>query len=437
MRNFYLSSGFRRKPTRIKPLAAGVIYYYLKPVLGLIRWCFILWLAGCAGRFSALAQIDPYPRDLVQLGYNGALEGKSPLAAYMFYYRNSPNFYRTNLTLRLALAPVYLDAELGIAQALGENTDLGIGLAGGGYADSYDEIRGGRFLESESFTGHGGETSVSLYHCFNPGAQIPLNGMLRGSVHYSTYHADDSTAATFQLPGDQTSFAFRTGLRWGGKEPTLFPSLAMELSLWYEGHYRTGSGSYGFAGDRELNPFSHLFWLQALLAYTWPESQHNFYINLTAGSSLDADRFSAYRLGALLPLVSEFPLSLPGYYFNEISARNYALLGANYIVPLDHKHHWNINFTGTTALVDYLPGLAQAGNWHSGVGAGLLYQAQSVKVMVGYAYGIDAIRSHGRGAQSLGVLMQFDLGHAWHKLLNPEQPGRWRGFQKVLGLFRD
>ena len=406
-------------------------------MFGFTRCCVTVWLAGWFCQLAAFAQIDPYPRALVQLGYNGSLQGKSPLAAYMFYYRNTPNFYRTNLTLRLALAPVYLDAELGIAQALGENTDLGIGLAGGGYADSYDEIRGGKFLERESFTGHGGETSVSIYHCFNPGAQIPLNGMVRGIVHYATYHEGDQTADNFKLPGDQTSLSFRTGLRWGGKEPTLFPSLAMELSVWYEGYYRLGSGSYGFAGDRAINPFSHLFWIQTLLAYTLPESQQNFYINLTAGTSVDADRFSAYRLGALLPLVSEFPLSLPGYYFNEISARNYVLLGANYIVPLDPKHRWNINFTGTTAVVDYLSGLAQKGNWHSGVGAGLLYQSPSLKVMLGYAYGIDAIRSQGHGAHSIGVLLQFDLGHARQALLNPEQPNRWRGFQKVLGVFSD
>lgn len=402
-----------------------------------MRRGFLVLLAGWACGTTAFAQIDPYPRDLIQLGYNGALQGKAPLAAYMFYYRNSPNFYRTNLTLRLALAPVYLDAELGIAHALGENTDLGIGLAGGGYADSYDEIRGGKFLESESFTGHGGETSVSIYHLFNPGAQIPLNGMLRGIVHYSTYHRDDQTAANFQLPSDQTTFSVRTGLRWGGKEPLLFPSLAMELSVWYEGYFRTGSGDYGFAGDRSINPSSHLFWIQTLLAYTFPESRQNFFINLTAGTSVDADRFSAYRLGALLPLVSEFPLSLPGYYFNEISARNYVLLGANYIVPLDAKDRWNINFTGTTAGVDYVAGLAQNGNWHSGVGAGVLYQSQSLKIMVGYAYGIDAIRTNGRGAHSIGVLMQFDLGHAKQTLFNPDQPSRWRGFQKVLGVFGD
>ena len=397
----------------------------------------LILLATWAGALAASAQVDPFARELIQLGYNGSLQGKAPLAAYIYYYRNLPDFYRTNLTLRLAVAPVYLDAELGISHVFNADTDLGLGLAGGGYADSYDEIRGGKFLEAESFVGHGGEASLSLYHCFNPGQLIPLNGVLRGIVHYSTYDRNSDTAGAFQLPADRTAFSIRTGVRWGGKEPTLYPALAMELSAWYEGWFRTGAGSYGFARDRAVEKTTHLFWLQALLAYTLPESQQNFFVNLTAGASVDADRFSAYRLGALLPLVSEFPLSLPGYYFNEISARNYVLFGLNYNVPLDARHHWNLNFTGTTAAVDYLPGLAQPGNWHSGVGSGLLYESQSLKVMVGYAYGVDAIRGNGRGAHSIGVLMQFDLGHARHALLSPEQPGRWRGFEKILGALRD
>src|ERR1041384_4806508 len=140
------------------------------------------------GPLSVFSQIDPMPRELIQLGYNASFEGHAPLSAYAFYYRNAPDFLKnTNLTLRLAIAPVYIDSELGIARALGENTDVGIGLAGGGFADSYDEIRQGTFYKGESFTGHGGETSLSLYHCFNPGALIPLNGVLRGTARFSTY----------------------------------------------------------------------------------------------------------------------------------------------------------------------------------------------------------------------------------------------------------
>jgi hypothetical protein len=393
----------------------------------------LTWLALFAPVFAS-AQIDPVRRDLIQFGYNQAFEGHQPLAAYAFYYHNQPDFVRTNLTLRLAVAPVYLDSELGFIGALGPNTDLGIGLAGGGFSDSYNEIRGGEFMPGESFDGNGAEISASIYHLFNPGDEIPLNFVLRGTAHYTVYNPNDDTAANFTLPGDHGDFNVRTGVRWGGVEPTLFPPLAMELSVWYEGHVRSNPGSYGFNGDRELKEQSHLFWAEAALAYTLPQSQQSFYVRLTAGTSVDADRFSAYRLGGFLPLIAEFPLSLPGYFYQEINARQFVLLNANYLLPLDSKKRWNLDVNAASTFVDYLPGESQPGNWLNGVGGGILYHSQSDrwKIMFNYAYGIDAIRSHGRGANSIGVLVQFDLGLLHSKKFTSPQPSLWRGWQRIF-----
>src|SRR6267154_868980 len=127
------------------------------PVTLMRRWVFLLILAGCLSPAALFSQIDPVTRELLQFGYNAALEGHQPLAGYAFYYLNQPGFLRTNLTLRLAVAPTYLDSELGISQVIGEQTDLGIGVAGGGYADNYAEIRQGTYIQNESFTGYGGE----------------------------------------------------------------------------------------------------------------------------------------------------------------------------------------------------------------------------------------------------------------------------------------
>lgn len=394
----------------------------------------LLWLTLFAPIF-AFAQIDPVKRDLIQLGYNAAFEGHAPFAGYAFYYHNQPDFLRTNLTLRLALAPVYLDSEFGFVGGLGPHTDFAIGLAGGGFADSYNEIHGGTYYPSQSFEGSGGEISASVYHLFNPADQIPLNLILRGTAHYSTFARADSTSPAFQLPEDRGEFSVRTGLRWGGIEPTLFPALAMELTVWYEGQFRTASGTYGFNGDRAVEDQSHLFWAEAALSYTLPKSQQNFDVRLMAGTSVDADRFSAYRLGGSLPLVSEFPLSLPGYYFQEISARQFVLLNANYLLPLDKSQRWNLNVNASSTVVDYLPGEGQPGNWLSGVGGGILYRAPSdrFKIMVAYAYGVDAIRSQGRGAQSIGLLMQWDLRPTHGEGFHPAHPDRWRGWQWFLG----
>ena len=77
---------------------------------------------------AALAQIDPVKRELVQAGYNQPLEGQAPVAAYAYYYHNEPDFLRTNRTLRLALAPVYVDADLGFVHGLGPRTDFSAGF---------------------------------------------------------------------------------------------------------------------------------------------------------------------------------------------------------------------------------------------------------------------------------------------------------------------
>ena len=382
----------------------------------------------------ASAQIDPVKRDLIQFGYNQPTEGRAPLAGYAFYYHNEPGFLRTNLTLRMEVAPTYLDSELGFAHALGPNTDLGIGLAGGGFADSYNEIRGGKWIEGESFDGHGGELSASVYHLFNPAQEIPLNLVVRGTAHYSVF-ARNETAANFQLPADGADFAFRTGLRYGGIEPTLFPELAMELSVWYEGQFRTDAGGYGFNDDRQLEPDTHLFWGSAALSYTLPQSKQNFFVRVVAGTSVNPDRLSAYRLGGFLPLVAEYPLSLPGYYFQEFSARNFALIDASYVLPIAPDQRWNLEFNGATADIDYLPGTGQSGNWISGVGAGLMYQSPSdkFKCVVAYSYGIDALRSAGRGASSISFLIQVDLGRIHKAGFNTARPGRWRGWNWLLG----
>ena len=385
------------------------------------------------------AQIDPIKRELFQLGYNQSLEGHSPIPGYAYYYYNQPGFLKTNLTLRLAVAPVYVDSELGIREALGPNTDLGLGLAGGGFAESYYEYRQGQFIPGESFTGHGGNVSLNLYHLFNPGQLIPLNGVLRGEVAQSFYERDRTTVSSFVLTTDQTSFNVRTGLRWGGKEPLLAPDLGMELSAWYEGRFRPNPGTYGFANDRKVEAGTHLLWGRALLAYTLPESQHNFMVSVTAGVSARPDRFSAYRIGGVLPLASEFPLTLPGYFYQEFSANRFALINGTYYLPLDHRKRWALTLVATTAYVDYLPGTEQPNSWNSGIGGGITYRSSSKawQVFAGYSYGFDAIRDGNRGGQSLGILMQFDLERTKSDLYDPGPNSTFlRGMDRFLHSFQ-
>lgn len=387
--------------------------------------------------------MDPEKRQLFQLGYNQSLQGLGPIAAYAYYYLNLPDWPRDGQTLRLAVAPVYVDGELAFREALGPQTHLALGASGGGFANSHSEVRGGQFIKGESFNGHGGEVSASVYHLFNPGALIPLNGVVRAGFHQTTYARDSRTMAAFALPEDTDALRIRSGLRWGGREPLLTPTVAMELSAWHEADIRTDSGSYGLGADRAVAAQTHLFWTRALLAYTVPERGNYFSLSLTAGTSSGADRMTGYKLGAALPLAAEFPLSLPGYYFQEISARQFVLLGGLYKLPLDARQRWNLTGFATTAVVDYVPGMVQPGDWHTGVGGGLGYSAadRSWEITLGYAYGVDAIRSAGRGAHTVGFVAQYDLEarRTRRKAAGPEVgPEKSHGLQRLFrGVFGD
>ncbi len=370
----------------------------------------VVVIAGWAA-LTARGQIDPEKRRLIQVGYNQPLEGRGPIAAYGFFYYNQPHFYATNLTLRLAVAPIYLDTELGFSGLIGPRTDVAVGLAGGGFADSYSEIRQGKYRREESFVGHGGEFSASLYHRFNPDQEVPVWAVLRGSVHESFYEADTDTDDRFRIPEERTTFHLRTGLRLGGQEPSLTEPLALELSLWHESQFRTSADRYGFAGDREMQPQSHSFWTRALLKYTSRDWEQSWEASLTAGTSTRADRFSAYRLGGILPFVSEFPLNIPGYYFQELSATRFALLNGQYSFPILPSKAWRFSTFAATGPIEYLDELRQPGHWHSGAGGGLTYisPAGTWFATLIYGHGFDALRTDGRGANQVALLFQYDF----------------------------
>jgi hypothetical protein len=362
-------------------------------------------------QISTFAQLDPEKRRLIEVGYNQPLEGRAPIAAYGFFYYSNPDFFGTNMTLRLAVAPIYLDGELGFKRLLGENTDLGVGFAGGGFADTYSEIRGGQYLRDESFTGHGGEFSSSIYHRLNPDWRVPAWWIGRLILHESIFERDSATASNFKLPDDLTTVRFRTGIRLGGREPSMTSPLAMELSLWYEANIRTETQKYGFNNDREIEQASHAFWARGLLKYTFEKSQQYFDANMIMGATVNPDRFSAFRLGGVLPFISEFPLSIPGYFYQEISAEKFALINGEYSFPFTPQKNWRFSVIGAMAMVEYLDGQEEPENWHAGLGGGVTYVSPRGAWLASlvYGYGFNAIRDGHNGAHQIGALFQYDF----------------------------
>ena len=156
----------------------------------------------------------------------------------------------------------------------------------------------------------------------------------------------------------------------------------------------------------------HEFWVRAQLHYTIPRLEHYAVVGLMGGAVLNPDRFSAFRVGGALPFTSEFPLYLPGYFYKELSTKNFGLAYSMYSIPLGRAKQWNVAAYAATATVDYISGLEQPGHWNSGVGGGFGYTAKSKRwrTQLFSAYGIDAIRSGGRGGYDMGMVFQFNFG---------------------------
>lgn len=373
----------------------------------------------------AAAQMDPERRQLVQVGLDQALDRRGPLAAYAYYHLNVPHFFSPKRSLRLVLAPGYADSEMGFAKALGEKTDLGVGLAGGAFADSHTEVRQHRFVRGESFNGDGVRGSLSAYHEFPQIGPVPVAGLARVEGHYAKFRRDKTTDPLFALPEPQSEVNTRLGMRLGGKEPYLSPKVAMEISAWYEARYRRSSMVYGYAGDRRIETNSQLMWGRALLIWNEKEKAHRFIAIFSGGTSVRADRFSAYKLGGDLPMASEFPLSLPGYYYQELAARSFALAGGTYIVPMSRDRiSWTASFTAASVLVEYAPGFEQPGKSHTGVGGGIAYLSpkKSWQILTSYGYGINARRGRGEGGHTFGMMVQFDFQRVQIPFFHPDDP---------------
>jgi hypothetical protein len=357
------------------------------------------------------AQIDPEHRDLIELGYDQPLVGQGPQGVYAYFYYNNPEQFATNIALRAAIAPAYLDSEIGFKQLISPYTDFGIGINGGAWGDDYYEVRQGNYIKGESFDGDGGGMSASIYQLLNPGMKIPLNLVARGGFHYATYNTADQTAPSFVLPDDQVYLYTRAGLRLAGKEPVLYPDLGLELSFWYEHQWRPEDETYGYNNDRQISPGVNLYWMYAGLTYTFTNSGQQFSLAFTLGGSTDADRFSAWRLGGVLPLISEFPLTIPGYYYEELTAKSFVHIYGAYDIPLDRVDRFKFRIEGAAANLEYLPGFEQS-PWQSGVGCGLSFspKKKNFQIVLRYGYGFNAIRHGHEGAQSIGVLFQYDFG---------------------------
>jgi hypothetical protein len=358
----------------------------------------------------AWAQIDDARRFQLESGIEQGLGQPGPVTPYFFLYLNRPNVNRSSETLRIALAPVYLDAELGIKDAFGSLSDAAIGLSGGGYAFGQNEVFRGDDRRGESFIGHGGGPSLSAYPHLGHLGPVPLSGVIRVSGAYADYIRDYATAPQFVLPQDEFTGYFRAGLRLGGQEPGLDTSPALEVSAWWESQVREHSIAYGYNGDRVAQGRSDLYWTRILFDYD-TEAGTRFGAGTSFGAGTDVDRFSAYRLGGMLTQNAEFPMTLPGYFAQEIAARRFAHLWLRGGMPLDEKKRYTVNVFAAGATITPVEGTDSGGARHVGVGTSVEFTPLkgALHAMLAYGYSPTALRGGRRGGDGVALSVEINF----------------------------
>ena len=353
--------------------------------------------------------IDNESRLHFELGAEARLRGNGPLTGYIYAFLTRPHFLDKDLYLRMVVAPVYAAAELIHDRWPAENSAIGVGLGGGLFAASQVEFRDGRFKAQESFSGDSAEATLAYYHrgpkLFN---RLPLEGQIRVRPRYVWYDRSGDTSDRFRLPENSPIYEGRVGLRLGGVPPELFPSAALELSVWHGIGYRDNAGRYGFAErPEETKHFTQRTWARVGGTYSFWGTQATAFLN--AGIAEDTDALSAFRLGGGLRMRTEFPLLLRGYNTEEIFARRYVLVNFSYRFPIwpaqDRVH---LELVGDYARVAYIQNHHLPRSGLAGVGANLSFVIiKGLTLAVGYGYGVDAPRNRGFGGHEITTLLEY------------------------------
>lgn len=358
----------------------------------------------------ARAQIDDAKRLLFEGGYEDGVGNPGPSSPYAYLYLNRPGAVGPGSAWRLALAPVYADTELGIPHVFGTRTDIGLGFSGGGYAFGNSQVIRGDEKPGESFIGHGGGPSISLYRDLADLGPVPLNGVARLSVVYTDFQRTERTDAGYEPPPDEWTAAARAGLRLGGVEPGLDHGQALEVSGWGETRLRDKAASYGYNGDRFVRRTANLYWARVLVSLPAPGGTRAGG-GIDAGSGAGVGRLAAYRLGGMLTQNSEFPLILPGYFGSEISARRFVHAWAHTALPLDRAKRWFLELTAAGANVTPIRGTDPGGTLHAGFATGVGYAPADGPMHAEFTYGFSptALRGSRRGGHSAAVTVEFDF----------------------------
>jgi hypothetical protein len=113
----------------------------------------------------------------------------------------------------------------------------------------------------------------------------------------------------------------------------------------------------------------------------------------------------------MMTLNSEFPLILPGYFSEEIKARQYAHVTLRGGFPLDDNKKYIINVFAAGATITPAAGTNAGGTNHAGVGTSIEFAPRNgaLRGILSYGYAPTAVRGSERGGQGVALSVELNL----------------------------
>jgi hypothetical protein len=86
-------------------------------------------------------------------------------------------------------------------------------------------------------------------------------------------------------------------------------------------------------------------------------------------------------------------------------------MNGEYSFPFTPSRNWRLIAFGAAGVVDFLDGVEQADNFHSGIGGGITYASprRSWFISLVYGHGFNTIRKGEKGSNQIGFLFQYDF----------------------------
>ncbi len=355
---------------------------------------------------AVFAQVDVERRRTVILQTElGAYHSDEELNAFGYYWYNQNNFPWTNSALRVIFAGIFVDSELSIFLPSSTNTAVGIGGGGGLLLDSVTPYNMGKYVAKTSFYGDAVNIRGFINQTIPNPSPIPINVRATYGVAGSFYRKTSDTK-NFDLPDDMLVQFVGAELRVGGIEPGLTSVRGAELYLSADVNYRTGFDGFGpvAANYPQHSEYERLF---GSLGGKIPIGPTVLFPRIAGGLGENLDQISAWKIGGNLVGVEPYAYMLHGYYTRELFASDFALGNLAWTFPICHKYGITGNLYADWALIKLTPPSSRDWDNYFGFGAAVGFRGPwQVNTLVGYGYGVNAVRRGDRGGHEISLALE-------------------------------